>query len=150
MTALQIGVIVFWNCRLVVSGVGGMLAIGFGGLSRTAHIPGQWLRGLLATGIALLTCLLVVDTFADLAWDARAELEPRSPSLEFRFRELSAARDAAGQIGGHAALHASNPSFNPMPSRPRPMNTTREFRGAPSGQAPMGEPSISICTPWKT
>ena len=76
-----------------------------------------------------------------------AYLKPGPPSLKLRFVEPLAPGGAARQVSGHAALHASNPSFRPMLSRSRPMNTTRELRGLPSGQAPMGEPSISMCTP---
>ena len=76
LTALQIALIVFWNFRLLLAGIGGLLAVGFGGLSQTAHIPGRWIRTLLATGMALLTALLVIEAFAGLAWEARATLEP--------------------------------------------------------------------------
>ncbi len=54
------------------------------------------------------------------------------------------------QVRRYAARHASNPSLRSMLSRPRPMKTTRDTRGLFAGHGPIGDLSISMCTPWKT
>ena len=76
LTAFQMAMVVFWNFRLLMEGIGGLFAVGFGGLSQTAHIPRKWLRSLLSTGLALLAALLVIETLTGLAWDVRTSLTP--------------------------------------------------------------------------
>ena len=90
LTAVQIGLVVFWNCRLVVSGIGGMLAVGFGGLSQTAHIPGQWLRSLVAIGMGLTAALLVLGVTSGLSWQLRAALDPFAAASPVLLVEIAA------------------------------------------------------------
>ncbi len=82
--------------------------------------------------------------------DRSADRKLQAAFLQLGFREPVPPIDTPRQVWRHAARHASNPSFSPMLSRLRPMNTTRDTRGLPSGHGPIGDPSISMCTPWKT
>ncbi len=82
--------------------------------------------------------------------DRSTDLKLQAALLQLGFREAAPPIDMPLQVRRHAARQASNPSFSPMFSRSRPMNTTRDTRGLSSGHGPIGDPSISMCTPWKT
>ena len=75
-----------------------------------------------------------------------ARLKRKTLPFKLRLGKPLAARVLAHGRCRHAARHAAKPSSRPIVSRSRPMNTMRDCR-APSGQAPIGAPSISMCTP---
>ena len=75
-----------------------------------------------------------------------AHIKGQSLPLKLGLGDALALQAMAGGRRRHAARHAAKPSSRPMVSRSRPIKTRRDCR-EPSGQAPMGAPSINMCTP---
>ena len=86
--ALQISFILYWYVNLFLAGVGGLLLLGFGGLTQTVPVARAWLLHMLGAALSLLAVWFVLAFVQDLAWEARTVINPLGAALTVTLMEL--------------------------------------------------------------
>ncbi len=88
--AFQIGFILYWYANLFFTGAGGVLLMGFGGLTQTTPVMRAYLLHLLGAALSLLTVYMVLAFVQDLAWDTRSEIHSIGASFIIALLEVFA------------------------------------------------------------